>query len=85
LLCTAFINPPRARDFGEHGELLVRHAFHRRDEVRDQLGAPLQLDFDLSLRGIRLLVERLDPVVAARAQREREHECKPATFHESRS
>ena len=33
----------------------------------------------------RLLVERLDSVVTARAEREREHECKPATFHESRS
>ena len=75
----------RTGDLAEDGELLVRHPLHRRHEVGDQLGAPLQLDLDLSLRGVRLLVERLDRVVAARAQREREHECKPATCHESRS
>ena len=75
----------RARDLAEHRELLVRHPLHRRHEVRDQVGATLELHLDLPLRGVRLLVELLDRVVPARAEREREEKCEPPTFHGSRS
>ena len=75
----------RARDLAEHRELLIRHPLHRRDEVGDQIGAALELDLDLALRRVRLLVELLDRVVPARAEREREQKREPPTFHGSRS
>jgi hypothetical protein len=75
----------RTRDLAEHRELLIRHPLHRRDEVGDQLRTALELDLDLALRRIRLLVELLDRVVPARAEREREEKCEPPTFHGSRS
>ena len=89
----------RARDLAEDGQLLVGQALHRRDEVRDELGSTLQLDFDLARGGARLLVERLDRVVPARREREREEYCglatpnfgnehrmttKPGSFHPAR-
>src|SRR5213596_1614342 len=56
---------PRLRYLGEHRLLLLGVAFHRLDQVGDEIGAPLQLHLDLGLGGAHLLVIGLDGVVAA--------------------
>src|SRR5437667_2901109 len=63
---------PRLRYLGEHRLLLLGVAFHRLDQVGDEIGAPLQLHLDLGLGGVHLLVVRLDRVVAAGAQNREE-------------
>ena len=66
----------RLRDLGEHRFLVLRIALHRVHEIRNQIGATLQLNFDLTLRRVGLLVERLNAVVSARAQRKQQAEVR---------
>jgi hypothetical protein len=70
----------RLRDLRENGLLVLRVTFDGIHQVGNQICTPLQLNFDLTLRRSRLLVERLNAVVSARAKWEQKRECEPA-FH----
>jgi hypothetical protein len=65
----------------EHRLLVLGVALHRLDEVRDQIGPALQLDLDLTLCRARLLIERLDRVVAAAREGDGKQQGQPATCH----
>ncbi len=74
-----------ARHLAEHGKLLLRETLHRLHEVGNQVRTTLELDLDLPLRRVGLLVERLDLVVPAAREGDREKEREPPTCHGYRS
>jgi len=71
----------RLGDLDEHILLLLGIALDRADQVRDQVGASLQLHLDLLLRGLRLLVVLLDRVIPAPAEGEGKGEGHPSLPH----
>src|SRR5205823_5310607 len=71
----------RLRHLREHGLLVLRVSLHGVYEIRNQIGAPLQLNFDLRLIRLRALVELLDAVVPARRSQSGERDDEPTTRH----
>jgi len=70
----------RLRDLCKDVLFVLGVALDRVHEIWNQVGTTLQLNFDLTLRRRRLLVERLNAVVPARTEREQERDSEPA-FH----
>ncbi len=63
-VCGLLERRARLRHLFEHRPLVGRVAAHGLDEVRDEVGAALELDVDVRPARVRLVAEPDEPVVA---------------------